>query len=188
MNVKIKSELQRLTANAALRREDLLRSGLRKSRIRKALNIAAGMLALLSAGAIAAVITKAFGGEVVQYLAALIAASSGVISLFISAYFSDDETLNMLSGASKYLALRESVYRIVIHPELSDKQRFSMLTELQDEYAKLDEAFSKYFSLNARIAMKFSGVTSPPPSVEIFRKAVTEDVENLHRKIRANEH
>ena|SRR2546430_11030633 len=124
MNERLEGELERLTQNAALRREDLLLSGLRKSRRRKALNIAAGVLALTSAGAITTVIANFFGSKGIQLLAALVAGLSGAISLVITAYFNDDEILSMLNGSSKYLALRESLYRLVINPRSSDDRRF----------------------------------------------------------------
>ena len=165
MDKSIKQELERLTGNAAARRKDLMQTGLRKSRIRKALNIVAGILALFSAGAITAVVANIFGDGGVQLIAALVAGFSGTITLFITAYYSDDEILNMLNGASKYLSLRESSYRLVIHPELSDHQRFMMLSELQDEYAKLDETYSRYFSLRNTIEPTESVELSDPASM-----------------------
>ncbi len=187
MNDDLFYELERLTANAALRREDLLLSGLRKSRRRKALNIAAGILALLSAGAITTVIADIFGNKGLQLAAAIVAGVSGAISLVITAYFSDDEILSMLNGSSKYLALRESVYRLVINPRITDEECFDVLSELQAEYSKLDETFSRYFSLNSGRSSK-----RPPPvgrwrDLSRAHNAMDNDVEELHRKMRQEE-
>ena len=147
MDSFIESELIRLTQNAAIRREELLKSGLQKSHRRKALNIAAGMLALLSAGAITSVIANVVGKDAVQLIAAGVATISGALSLVITAYYSDDEILNMLTGASKYLALRESVFRIIVNPKIEDEERYALMTQFQDAYAKLDETYARYFSL-----------------------------------------
>ena len=182
---RIEEELKRLTANAAMRRADLLYYGLRKSRRRKALNISAGVLALISAGAITTVITDLFGEKILQILAALLGGLSGTISLIITAYFSDDEILSMLTGSSKYLALRESVYRLVIDSSISDKERFKILSQLQDDYSKLDETYSRYFSLKTVM----SQITPLWHLLRDWRyqnfakQAVKDDISLLHRKM-----
>ena len=190
MDTRILSELERVTANSAIRREDLLLSGLRKSRKRKVLNVAAGILALTSAGAITSVVADLFGDKGVQGAAALVAGVSGAISLIISAYFSDDEILSMLTGSSKYLALRESVYRLVVEPGLSDEKRYDRLSPLQEEYAKLDEKYSRYFSVKRKYARGLpDGTGTRRPPVERWRKAwraeeaAENDISELHRRL-----
>src|SRR6476660_4325863 len=133
MDRNIHRELERLTGNATGKRENLLLTGLKKSRRRKALTIVAGILALTSAGAITTVIAKIFGDTGTQLLAALTDVVSGIVSLFVTSYYSDDEVVAKLTGAAKYLALRENVYRLVIQPNISDDDRFARLAELQDE-------------------------------------------------------
>jgi hypothetical protein len=177
-------ELVRLTINATRKRENLLLTGLKKARRRKALTIVAGILALTSAGTIAAVITKAFGDTGTQLVAALVAAVSGTISLFITSYYSDDEVLAMLVGSAKYLALRENVYRLVIQPNISDEDRFERLTGLQDEYAKLDEAYSRYLSLEV-----VEDQSNPPMGrvdmaiARSINRAEDAEHEKLHREL-----
>jgi len=182
VNDRLERELERLTANAALRREDLLLSGLRKSRRRKALNIVAGLLALTSAGAIAAVIADVFGNDGVQLIAAFVAGISGTISLVVTSYFSDDEILAMLTGSAKYLALRESVYRLVINPRVSDDERFDMLSDLQNDYAHLDETYSRYFSMHTEIGSQQPRLRHAG-DVDRAQSAAREDVSELHRKL-----
>jgi len=147
LNRDLVRELERLTVNAARRREDLQVTGLRKAKQRKLLTIVAGILALTSAGTITTVIANVFGSTGVQLAAALTAAVSGTVSLLITAYYSDDTAFNMLLGSTKYLVLRENVYRLVIHPEMTDADRFKWLGEFQAEYARLDESYSRYFSI-----------------------------------------
>jgi predicted ribosomally synthesized peptide with SipW-like signal peptide len=71
--------------------------------------------------------------------------ASGAISLVTTAYFSDTDVVTLLSGSSKYLALRETVGRLALNPRLSDADRFEELAELQGEYVRLDETYSRYF-------------------------------------------
>jgi hypothetical protein len=176
MNQEIKYDLERLTENAALRREDLLLSALKKSRWRKALNIAAGILSLTSAGAITLVLTNFFGSKGIELTAAIVALLSGMITLMITAYFTDEETFTMLSGSSKYLALRESVYHLVLDPVMSDEDRFKVFGSLQAEYARLDEAYSRYFPIRGH------GTTAPDVSTR-GKAAADRDVSELHRRI-----
>ncbi|MCP5107739.1 MAG: hypothetical protein GY950_30405 [bacterium] len=181
---RIEEELIRLTESAAMRREDLLLSGLRKSRKRKALNIAAGVLALISAGAITTVVADLFEEKrVQQIIAALVAGLSGMISIIISAYFNDDEILSMLTGSSKYLALRESVYRLVIDPSISNEERFQILSQLQDEYSKLDETYSRYFSLNTALFSKLL-LLGKNRDRSRAHQAANDDISLLYRKIK----
>jgi hypothetical protein len=182
---KLERELERLTANSAMRREDLLRSALAKSRAKKLLSILAGVLALLSAGAMTAVFSKLFGQEGLQYLAALIALVSGIISLFVTSYFGDDEILSRLAGSSKYLSLRDSVFRLAINEDIPDKQKFRLLADLQEEYSDLDSAYSKYFSLFRRgstLSLQQLPLRHRVSEVRV-REAAESDVEELHRRI-----
>ena len=84
MRHEIHKEIERLTMNAAAKREGLLLTGLKKSRHRKALTITAGILALSSAGTITAVATQVLSSIGVQVIAALVAGVSGTCSLFIA--------------------------------------------------------------------------------------------------------
>ncbi len=171
MKEQLIDEIERLTVNAAGRREDLQITGLRKSKHRKALTIAAGILALTSAGTITTVISNVFGNTGIQLVAALTAAVSGTVSLLITAYYNDETVFTMLLGSTKYLALRENVYRLVIHPDMSDADRFKRLEELQAEYVRLDESYSRFFSVG-----KGRHRTSAPP-VRRADRAIAESVQ-----------
>lgn len=146
MYSSIRKEIERLTSNSATRRADLLQSAHRKLRMKKILSIISGVLALGSAGAITTALIATLGDRGLEILAAIIAALSGTITLVISSYFSEEDVASMFTGSSKYLALRENVYRLVIHPTITEEERFTILTELQKEYAELDESYSRFFS------------------------------------------
>ncbi len=182
MTPEIRTELERLIANSAERREDLLLGGHSKMRWKKRLTIAAGILALFSAGTITSVITDLFGDTGMQIVAALAAGLSGTLSLIVTNYFVDGEILEMMGGASKYLALREDVYRLVIHPNISDEERFNQLTELQHEYTRLDESYSRFFSfaLAGQSRRTFFEKYRNPALVRDARRDALED---LHRQI-----
>ncbi|QDT98059.1 hypothetical protein [Gimesia aquarii] len=146
MQSSIRKEIERLTTNSATRRADLLQSAHRKLHMKKILSIISGILALGSAGAITTALVATLGDRGLEIVAAIIAALSGTITLVISAYFSEEDVASMFTGSSKYLALRENVYRLVIHPTITEEERFTILTELQKEYAELDESYSRFFS------------------------------------------
>jgi hypothetical protein len=178
------SEISRLTWNAAFHREDLLLTSIKKSRWRKALIVAAGLLSLLSAGAIATVMSSLLPKFGTQLLAAIISAVSGAISLVSAAYFAEHEIMAMFTGASEYLTLRESAYRIVTAPEFSDNKRFTLLTELQKEYAKLDKTYARYFTLkvkhDGKLRMRSSEMPKRLSDLERAEKAASEAIGALH--------
>jgi hypothetical protein len=205
MNQNLEAELERLTANSAFRREDLLRSALISARRKKFLNVVGGVLALSSAATITGILSKAFGPEGLNALAAFIALVSGAISLVATSYYGDDEIFSRLSGSAKYLALRDAVYRLAIAVDVPDQQRLHELAELQQDYSDLDAAYSKYFTLIIEpptLATKSSYSRIPPllrlgrlisrstwesarmkrPS-SFDREAVEADLEVLHRKL-----
>jgi hypothetical protein len=189
MNDELERELERLTANSAVRREDLLRSALVKSQRKKLLNIVAGVLALSSAATITGVLIKVLGTDGFSYLAALIALLSGTISLVVSSFYGEDEVLNRLSGSSKYLALRDAVFRLAIATDVSDKQKLKQLAELQGEYSDLDSAYSKYFSLRAG----HHAYQSHLPTFRVDERAemaaehaAQEDLDELRRKLQSS--
>lgn len=180
MKEELFHEIERLTVNAARRREELQVTGLSKAKRQKALTVIAGILALTSAGSIAAVMSKLFGDTAVQLTAAFAAGVSGTISLLIAAYYSDDAVFNMLLGSTKYLTLRENVYRLVIHPDMSDIERFARLGEFQAEYVRLDEIYSRYFAVGRGI----SASNVPPP--RRGARAVAESVDLAEQHEREN--
>jgi hypothetical protein len=179
MNDTLREEIERLTVNATARRADLQQTALRKGKLRKALTVLAGILALTSAGAITTVITVAFGNIGIQLAAALTAAVSGIVSLLITSYFSENTVFQMLQGSAQYLALRENVHSLVIdlNPQLSDAERFRRLKEFQNEYFKLDQNYAQYFSAYR------SSVQTAPPSRR-GNRAVTEAVDAAERQER----
>lgn len=147
MNTQLREEITRLIANAALHRDQLLQDGLRRSRWKKHLVICAGILALISASAVTAILVKVFAPLTMQVIAAGIATISGAISLVSTSYFSDSDSQARFEGASRYLALRESGTRLLVNPALSDKQKFSELAKLQIEYSSLDARYSQFFQV-----------------------------------------
>lgn len=188
MDPLLERELERLTENSAMRREDLLDSGLNRSKRRKQLTILAGVLALTSAATIAAFMTKLFGADGMQGISALVAVVSGTISLVVAAHYADDEIVGRLAGASKYLALRDAVFQLVIDPDTTDKQRRKSLANLQAEYTNLDATYSKYFTRGAHSSASIQNRASSrrpelPKAEEKAIAAAEEDVKELHRTI-----
>jgi hypothetical protein len=169
MKDRLIEEIGRLTVNAAKKRQDLQETALRKGKRRKALTVLAGILALTSAGAITTVMSIAFGNIGIQLAAALTAAVSGIVSLLITSYYSDNTVFNMLQGSAQYLALRENIYSLVIQPKMSDAERFRLLKEFQSQYIRLDENYSQYFSVGDSL---YSSLPPPLPGDQAIAKSV----------------
>lgn len=182
----IRREIERLTSSSAARRADLLQSAHRKLRMKKILSIISGVLALGSAGAITTALVSTLGDRGLEMLAAVIAALSGTITLVISSYFSEEDVASMFTGSSKYLALRENVYRLVIHPTITEEERFAILTELQEEYAQLDETYSRFFSYSSVVTGdKFSTGSAPPKENRstLILEAEQREIERVRREL-----
>jgi hypothetical protein len=189
MDPQLERELERLTGNAALRREDLLNSGLNRSKRRKQLTILSGVLALTSAATITAVITKLFGTDGMLIVSALVVFISGTISLVVAVHYADDEIVGRLAGASKYLALRDSVFRFATDPDTTDKLKRESLAALQAEYANLDTTYSKYFTKGGN--SRKNSMSSLPPKYNFTNErtiaAAEDDVRKLHQNIERGE-
>jgi hypothetical protein len=140
----ITQEYERLVENSTMRREMLFRKGRKRAETKKIMTIISGVLALLSASAIASTLTLFIGSIGMQIVAAISAAISGIISLIISSFYNDLEMAKMLTGASKYLSLRERTYNVYINPSTSTKQAYEQLSVFKDEYTNLDMEYSQY--------------------------------------------
>lgn len=145
MTQELKNELLRLAENAAMRRQQLLETGRTKASIGKALTIISGVVTLLSGGTITAVTLKWFGSDAITLKAAVVSLLSGLVSLFASTYLSNTDVVQAYTGSSKYLALREELYSLVIIP-MPDAKLFTALKQLQKEYAALDSMYSRLFT------------------------------------------
>jgi hypothetical protein len=145
----LEEELERVHENTRMKRELLLMRGVRAQHARKLINLVSGFLAILSAGAITAVLTKLVGSTGMQIFAAISAAISGTASLLVATLFDERETTVILEGASDYLYLREKVVTELTRPNITPARKHSALKKLLVEYAALDEKYAKYLHRSA---------------------------------------
>lgn len=167
INEGLLAEMQRIVLNCTMKRELLLQTAISNSKLRKGLTITSGILALFSAGAITSVIVKYFGSDLLQVVAAISAALSGTLSLILTIYFAEENTSKIFEGASKYLALREKSYRLLLKPNNSNDKFYEDLAGLQNEYAQLDQPYSKYihFKKKFRFSFLMERHSSQPPTL-----------------------
>ena len=144
MHPNLIEEFRRLRDNAGDKREKLLRIAYKQTRLRKRLNIAAGVLALLSAASITALLGDFTTARAMKILAALFSTASGLISLLVNTGYKESEISELNLGAAGYLNLRERAHRIPLNPNIDDVQAYSSLAELQDLYGDLDVKFQRY--------------------------------------------
>ena len=144
MHPSLIEEFRRLRDNAGDKREKLLRIAFKQTRLRKRLNITAGVLALLSAASITALLGDFTSARAMKILAALFSTASGLISLMVNTGYKDSELSELNIGAAGYLNLRERAHRIPLNPSIDDVQAYTSLSELQDLYGELDVKFQRY--------------------------------------------
>ena len=187
INETLLFELRRIVTNCAVKREMFLQSALSKSKTKKILNITSGSLALLSAGAITAVLTVYLGDKILQIVAALTAAISGFISLLLTSYFVEEETSKIFEGASKYLSLRDKSYRMLINPNSSNEQIFKDLEILLNEYAQLDESYAKYLKAKIFTAPDSTYISQIPQGISTkdknIEKAYNAEMGNFEKEV-----
>ena len=190
MKNEFEMELERIIEYAAIRRVELLHTALKKSTRKKALNLVAGVLALSSSAAIATVLAKVLGGEGLIYFAGFMALVSGTITLLLMSYYSENEIVDRFRGASGYLVLRESVYRLAINNYISPEQKFERFWDLQKEYWSLDAEYSKYFSYDREGRTSFPTPTRwrNKRASELAQEVASNDVKELYnQKLKNND-
>jgi hypothetical protein len=118
------ADFDALVTHATRKRDHLMGMAERRKKWRRRLIVFSGLVALISGGAITAVISDRTDSMTVKVLSAGLAFVSGLTSLFLGTYFDEKETQKMYDGAAKYLAFRDRVKRAGTNPV--------SLTRLQD--------------------------------------------------------
>jgi len=188
IEINIPSELEKLVSKAAVKREILGLATIRKSRVKRLLTISFGVLALLSAGTIAAVITDVFDGTGVLVIAALTAGVSGIFSLILGIQFKDDDIKRISAGVSSYLSLRQKVLELIMKPNKTDDDWFVSLQNFKEEYASLDSQYSRLHPIYNIYLREMKTMTKGRmPAIPFIRKDVITahlecryDVEGLY--------
>ena len=98
------------------------------------LHVLAGVLALISGASVISLIAAVSDELGVKIFAAAIAFASGLTTLVISSYFDQKETVNILEGASHFLALRDEANVTITRPNLTPAQEYETLDKLRREY------------------------------------------------------
>jgi hypothetical protein len=128
-------ERLRKLANACDAKWELLgRSAYRRIFWAKVLHVLAGVLALISGASVISLIAAVSDELGVKIFAAAIAFASGLTTLVISSYFDQKETVNILEGASHFLALRDEANVTITRPNLTPAQAYETLDKLRREY------------------------------------------------------
>lgn len=155
-----KKELERMMKNASLKRGLLLLIASKHARRRKNYNIAAGILSLSSAATITSLITDLTSTDTTKIIAVLLSTASGIISLLLSTELKDSELSECYTGASGYLAMRESANLSLLTPEINSEKMLVTIQVLHATYAELDKRYMKIISDNR--PELFVESTAPP--------------------------
>jgi hypothetical protein len=73
---------------------------------------------------------------VVKVFSALVAFLSGIITLVLSTYFDEKETIHIFEGASAFLRLRDQADLVLSRPDTSDEEAYTSLERLTEAYAR----------------------------------------------------
>lgn len=133
----LRKQLQTVATDSQTKRRLLLIKASHRSRLRRVLHVTAGILALLSATSITAIITELTNSMAVKVFSAAVAFISGVISLVISNYVDERDTWKMFEGAARFMSVRSNAELILSKPNVTDAE----LRKLHEEYGKCSTAF-----------------------------------------------
>ena len=136
--------LIRIQSNANIRRRQLLQEGQAKQRNKRVLTILAGIAALASATLATVAFSKILNGNAIEQITIGLGFLSGVLSIFITTHYREDEISSTFLGATEYLSLREMSTRCILSLPANRSQQ-SILKELTEQYSNLDEKYSKYY-------------------------------------------
>jgi hypothetical protein len=139
-----KTALARLAEVCQEKRARLGRVASRRSDWRRALHVTSGVLALISAASITAVIAQLTNSLVVKVFSAVVAFLSGLITLVISAYFDEKETMKIFEGSNKFLSLRDQADLVRDRDDVTEKQAFAALEKLRVSYASYCAEYDHY--------------------------------------------
>ena len=107
----------------------------------KHLQLAAGVLALVSAASITSLISTLSNPTTLKIFAAVVAFASGVITMVIPTYFDQKENLTILEGANRFLELRDEANTLAKRPSLTPTETYDALERLRRAY---DEQSARY--------------------------------------------
>ena len=144
MPTPFSAELEALAKRAQSKRARLARAAKRKSILGRSLTLSAGVLALLSAGSITAIITEITSSMTVKVLSACLGFLSGMISLVMTSFFDEKETNRLFEGATRFLSLRDQVELVRLQPNLTEKQAFEALKKLRTDYEKYSAEYDRF--------------------------------------------
>jgi hypothetical protein len=166
-------DLETLGLSSDGKRQWLIQVAYRGTEARKILSIVAGVLALLSAASITAIIAELTSSFGVKLVSAIVAFCSGMITLCVSTYYSESETHKAYDGAAKFMALRDQANLALRRPDISEKQAFTELSGLIKAYnntsAEYDRIIARYFSVHQRQEFwGFKGFNFPFAPVDRF--------------------
>ena len=129
----LRTQLHTVVTDSKRKRRLLLAQASRRSRLRRLLHVTAGILALLSATSITAIITELTNSMAVKVFSAVVAFISGVISLVITNYVDEKDTWKMFESAAGFISVRSKAELLLTKPNVTGTE----LRKLQEEYAEM---------------------------------------------------
>jgi len=184
----IREEIARLIENCTIKREVLFRTGSRKRKTRQLLTYLSGILALLSAGAVTTVLSTNLSETIMQWVAAIAATVSGILSLTIAVYNREEVITEMFNGAHDFLSLRTRVHMLLFDTKVPLAELNTSIRALNAEYIDLQ---SRYGSIFVESWFRHERMTGSPrvkipvkmQEIERTDKSVVESLSSLQKTI-----
>lgn len=126
---------EQLASNCDRKRRMLLFVGHYRIKWKKILSIISGTMALCSAASMTAVFTDITSSFYVKLISAIIAFLAGFITIIMSTFFDENETIEIFSCASKFLSIRERAMLMKHRPNVDGDGAFAALEDLRALYA-----------------------------------------------------
>jgi hypothetical protein len=138
---RAREQLRELAEDSQRKRKRLLSKATDRTRLRRILHVTAGVLALLSAASITSIIAELTNSMAVKIFSAALAFISGVITLLISTYMEERETLRMFEGAAGFMSIRDKATISADEAGVTESKAYTELRKLREEYGKCSKEF-----------------------------------------------
>jgi hypothetical protein len=141
-------ELLIVREQAMKKRRTLLTKARRIVRRRRHLQVASGVMALLSGSITAAVFAEVFGQLWIKIGVTLLTFSSGLLTLILNAYASNKDADDMFRGAARFSSIHDRAYMESERVYENPQQRQKGLAKVKAYYQNASKKFDRHLPVN----------------------------------------
>jgi hypothetical protein len=124
--------------------DKLIKRAFRSDRLQRHLQVASGLMALISGLCTTAVFTELLGGVLLKIIAALLAFVSGALTLILTSYLNQKESDDMFEGYGLYIKLRDKFWMASINTKVPEEEQQVAWLKYSQEFADLSARYGRY--------------------------------------------